>query len=69
MIVCHCFRVSDREIRQCAQDGARTVCDIGRECEAGAGCGGCRPAISQILDEAHEERRASRTFLPVLQTG
>jgi bacterioferritin-associated ferredoxin len=68
MIVCHCFRVSDREIRQCAQEGARTVCEVGRECGAGAGCGGCRPAIAQILD-THEESQTPRTFLPVLQTG
>ena len=68
MIVCHCFRVSDREIRQCAQEGARTVCEVGRECGAGAGCGGCRPAIAQIID-AHEEPQAPRTLLPVLQTG
>jgi bacterioferritin-associated ferredoxin len=68
MIVCHCFRVSDREIRKCAQEGARTVCEVGRECGAGAGCGGCRPAIAQILD-AHEEAPAARRFLPVLQTG
>jgi bacterioferritin-associated ferredoxin len=68
MIVCHCFRVSDREIRQCAQEGARTVCEVGRECGAGAGCGGCRPAIAQIL-EADAEAPAARTFLPVLQTG
>jgi bacterioferritin-associated ferredoxin len=51
MIVCHCFRVSDRQIRECAKNGAQTVSEVGRACGAGAGCGGCRPEISSLLGE------------------
>lgn len=51
MIICHCMRVSDREIRQAARDGARSREDIGERCGAGACCGGCRPAIDEILAE------------------
>ena len=67
MIVCHCHRVSDRQIRKCAQEGARTVSEVGRACGAGAGCGGCRPEISEILGAS--ERGHERCLLPVLQTG
>lgn len=67
MIVCHCFRVSDRQIRKCVEDGAQTVSEVGRACGAGAGCGGCRPEIAQILTA--DERRNSGVLLPVLQTA
>ena len=71
MIVCHCFRVSDREIRECAKKGAQSVSEVGRTCGAGGGCGGCRPEISSILCEeqgggALIELRAHR---PVRQAG
>jgi bacterioferritin-associated ferredoxin len=68
MIVCHCFCVSDREIRSCARAGAASVSDVGMACEAGTGCGGCRPEIASILDTEQGPRRA-RSFarLPVLQ--
>jgi bacterioferritin-associated ferredoxin len=68
MIVCHCFRVSDREIRACAREGACNVSEVGNACEAGTGCGGCRPEIANILDREHAPMRA-RSFqhLPVLQ--
>jgi bacterioferritin-associated ferredoxin len=65
MIVCHCYRVSDRQIRQCAQEGASTVSEVGRACGAGAGCGGCRPEIGNILTES--TRTSDRCVLPVLQ--
>jgi bacterioferritin-associated ferredoxin len=69
MIVCHCFCVSDREIRSCARAGARSVSDVGRSCGAGTGCGGCRPEIASIV-EREREPFAERSFsLPVLQTG
>ena len=51
MIVCHCFCVSDREIRSCAREGASDLADIGRACGAGTGCGGCRPEIANIVDD------------------
>lgn len=73
MIVCHCHCVSDREIRACAREGATSVGDVGRACEAGTGCGGCRPEIAAILDGERPSRmdsyRHSATSLPILQTG
>jgi bacterioferritin-associated ferredoxin len=54
MIVCHCHGVTDREIRACAQQGARTCGDVGDHCGAGTGCGGCTPLVAEVL---HAERR------------
>jgi bacterioferritin-associated ferredoxin len=69
MIVCHCYCVSDREIRACARQGASSVGDVGRACEAGTGCGGCRPEIAAILDGERPTDIASYHRLPVLRTG
>jgi len=74
MIVCHCFCVSDREIRSCAREGATDLADIGRSCGAGTGCGGCRPEIANIVDaEQVGSRRAAKPALlplyPVQATG
>ena len=55
MIVCHCHGVTDREIRACVQQGARTCGDVGNECGAGTGCGGCASLVADVV--AGEKRR------------
>jgi bacterioferritin-associated ferredoxin len=72
MIVCHCFCVSDREIRSCVREGARGLSDIGRACGAGTGCGGCRPEIASIAETesaAQQPAMMSLKALPVLRTS
>jgi bacterioferritin-associated ferredoxin len=54
MIVCHCFGVSDREIRASVRGGAKTCADVAECCGAGSGCGGCKPLVAEIV---HTERR------------
>ena len=49
MLVCHCMKVCDRTIRECVERGARSVEDVGRECQAGTGCGGCHPTIHALV--------------------
>ena len=56
MIVCHCKRISDREIRRCIRNGASSTREIAKACEASLGCGGCRPAIAEILASESESR-------------
>ena len=53
MLVCHCKNVSDRAVRSCVREGARTRADIARKCGAGTGarCGGCRPLIDELVEE------------------
>ena len=50
MIICHCKAVSDRTIRKVIQHGADTPRAIARACGAGRNCGGCRPAVRDILE-------------------
>ncbi len=52
MLVCHCRVVSDRTIRSEIRAGAYDAADVSRRCGAGGGCGGCVPAIEQLLDDA-----------------
>ncbi len=55
MLICHCRRVHDRDIRQAALVGAATVAQVGRRTGgAGACCGGCVPAIAEILEKTRE---------------
>ena len=49
MIICHCKGVSDRAIRQVVREGATTQRQISLACAAGRSCGGCTPAIREIL--------------------
>lgn len=63
MIVCHCKAVSDREVRRAVAEGARTRGQVARRCGAGTICGGCRPAIQELL---HEGEPAEASAAPVL---
>jgi bacterioferritin-associated ferredoxin len=48
------MRVNDRLIRTIARNGARSCEQVAEMCGAGACCGGCRPAIDEILREEHD---------------
>lgn len=50
MLICHCKAVNDRRILEQARAGSQTVGQIGRATGAGTCCGGCVPAIRQILE-------------------
>lgn len=56
MIVCHCCRLSDRAIRTAVQQGACTEEDVAEACGAGGLCGGCVPAVTEILEEERSGR-------------
>jgi bacterioferritin-associated ferredoxin len=49
VIVCHCNAISDRAIRAAVRDGARSCGEVARACNAGHQCGGCRPAIRELI--------------------
>lgn len=61
MIVCHCKAVTDRTIRKAVRNGARTRSEIASACAASTCCGGCAPAIDEIL-EAETRREPSFAF-------
>ncbi len=50
MLICHCRRVTDHQIREATQLGAKTVGQVGRFCGAGTCCGGCAPAVLEIVE-------------------
>ena len=51
MIVCHCKAVSDRTVRTVVRAGADTSRQVALACGAGRSCGGCRPAIAELIAE------------------
>ena len=56
MIVCSCFGVSDREIRQWVESGrVRSSEELRRHCEAGNDCGSCVFQVNKILKESLRE--------------
>lgn len=54
MYVCICSAVTDRQIREAAQAGARTLKDLGRDLGVGRGCGLCAPCARSCLEAATE---------------
>ncbi len=51
MLVCLCKVVSDKDIRRAIDDGATSVKQVAKCTGAGTGCGACREAIQDQLDE------------------
>jgi bacterioferritin-associated ferredoxin len=49
MYVCICRAVTEAAVRGCIADGARTVKDVVKRCEAGTGCGTCLGKILALL--------------------
>jgi len=51
-LICTCFGVSERTIeREIQTKQLRTIADVTRECNAGAGCRSCYPLIEDIMEE------------------
>jgi len=50
MIVCHCHRITDREIRAAVRRGEIPEGGCCRALLAGTGCGGCRRLVDAIVD-------------------
>lgn len=65
-LICTCFGVSEQTIeREIQQKQLRTIAEVTRTCNAGAGCRSCYPLIEDILDD--HWRTASRN--PSLRNG
>jgi bacterioferritin-associated ferredoxin len=50
MYICICKAITDTEIREAAQNGAKTVEDIAESLGAGTGCGCCRETTQHLID-------------------
>ena len=64
MYVCICNGITDRQIREVAEPGCRSVAELTMRTGAGAGCGSCLELAAQILEEA--QPAAALPALPVL---
>ena len=49
MIVCHCKVVTDRQVVDCIEHGARSVGQICRASGVGQDCGGCVFSVKRLL--------------------
>ena len=69
MILCSCRRVNDRTVRAVIEDGARTIEEVSERCLATSRCGGCTPAVQEILAEyglaEHSEGPRRATYAAV----
>jgi assimilatory nitrate reductase catalytic subunit len=53
-LVCACFEVGRNEILQAAQQGCRSVAEIGDKLRAGTNCGSCRSEIGRLVERVAE---------------
>ena len=53
MYVCICRGVTDREVRQCAEQGVDSLRGLRRELGVASECGKCAQCALQILREVH----------------
>lgn len=67
MLVCHCKRVSDSQIRAAIEDGASTVRAVSERTGAATCCGGCRPTVAALLSDSAAAAApvARTTVIPV----
>lgn len=49
MYVCNCFAITEDQVREHAEDGARTPRQIASACKAGTDCGSCVRRIQALL--------------------
>lgn len=52
MVVCHCEVVSDSEVRAAIAGGAHDLDAVTDTCGAAGRCGGCIPAVEDLLEDA-----------------
>lgn len=52
MYICICNAITDRQVRECAEEGASSVEDLTARLGVGAGCGRCRECAAELLMEA-----------------
>lgn len=52
MVVCHCEVVTDADVRAVIAGGAGDVDQVTDGCGAAGRCGGCVPAVEDLLAEA-----------------
>jgi len=62
MIVCHCKRITDRQIRAAVRAGAVSRREVSRSCAAASRCGGCGPAVDAIIESERDTDAGLEAF-------
>ena len=55
MYLCICNAITERQVRETAQAGARSVDDLASALGIGAGCGRCRECAAELLNRLNEK--------------
>jgi bacterioferritin-associated ferredoxin len=66
VIVCHCRRITDRQIRRIAREGASSVGEVARACGAATGCGGCATVVHEIVCQERDRASVETIVSPLL---
>ncbi len=66
LIVCHCRRITDRQIRKVVREGASSVGEVARACGAVTGCGGCATVVHEIVNEELDGAKMETITSPLL---
>ena len=59
MLICHCRAVNDKAIRAAVLAGADDFDTLSGLCGAGSRCGGCIPAVVDLIERTHEAAPSS----------
>ena len=60
MYICVCNAITDKQIREAADAGARDLWDLQARLGVASNCGSCKETASEIL---RESRQAAREFV------
>lgn len=55
MYICICNAVTERQLKDCARSGAKSLDELAFQLGVGTGCGRCRECASGVLQEIHGE--------------
>ena len=56
MIVCLCHTVNEESVRECVRKGAKSVCAVQKQCEAGTDCGSCVNHLQKVVQEELQQK-------------
>ncbi len=69
MYICLCNAITERQIVQAAESGARSPEDLARELGVGLGCGRCTSCAKALLHETIAKITAACELAPSIQGG
>lgn len=56
MYVCLCYGITERQIREAAEAGCRSVAELTMRTGAGANCGSCLGLAAELIEQTHASK-------------